>query len=144
MEITNDLNGNQWSLANFLEDTFAEDPTKVVTKEMIVNNFPKTYKRDEEMKHGISNHNSCAYAQIRRDIRAIRNSKLWFHIIITKNNGYKIATQKEAEEYIKRILQSTIKKLSMISNLSKHYKNDGQTRLTFDTKMKELINTFME
>lgn len=144
MQITNDLNGNQWALANFLEDVFSENPEKIITKEMIVENFPDTYKRNEEKKHGISNHNSCAFAQIRRNIRAIRNSKVWFHIIITKNNGYKIATQKEAEEYIHRTLNSTIRKLAMISNLSHHYKTDGQMRLTFDTKMKEIVDVFKE
>lgn len=99
MKVTNDLTKEQWALAQYLEDMFTEDPTLFISKEMICDNFPDTYRRSIE---NCTEHLSTAFNYIRRDIRAIKNCVEFKHVLISNSRGYKIATKKEAEYFCEK------------------------------------------
>lgn len=143
MEIVNDLKPRQWGLAQFLEDIYNEDSRTVVTKEMICNNFPHDYPRSKEFS---TEHNSSVFALMRRDIRAIKKSKGWHHILITVGNkGWKIANKNEAEEFLEREKKTAIKKLALCSVIKDKIKNNGQVTLDFaEITATNYVDTFLE
>lgn len=146
MEPINDLTLQQWGLAQFFEDVFSEDPRTVITKEMICNNFPEDYGRRYEFS---SDHNSSAYRRIRRDIKAIKKSKGFKHILITVGNcGWKIATKKEAEEFLEKEKIQALKKLKLCSVINMKIRNNGQYFLNdesvTDIHAQNCIDTFLE
>lgn len=99
MKITNDLTKEQWALAQYLEDIFTEDPTLFISKEMICENFPDTYRRNIEIS---TEHSSTAFNHIRKDIRAIKNCVEFKHVLISSPKGYKIATNQEAQVFCEK------------------------------------------
>ena len=138
MEKSNDLTIEQWALAQYLEDMFNEDEKAIVTKEMICSNFPETYRRAQETT---CEHNSGAYAKIRRQINAIKFSKAWTYTLITiPGIGYKIATEDEAKNYLKSELIRGKKILKKCAILKSKIKDDGQAYFTDDDL--KFIDTF--
>ena len=120
-----ELNERQQALYKFLNVmSFTKD---YINKEQIVGRLYDYYPRYSETSN---EHNSAAFALIRRDVRAINFSGAE-KIIVSNNKGYKIATQEEALEYVKRKLASNLKGLKLYWNLKHKIDLNGQLNLTF-------------
>lgn len=140
MEFTNDLTPQQWALAQYLEDVFHEDDRTVITKEMICNNFPTTYKRSIE---STDPHNSTAYRKIRDDINAIKQSRVWHHVLITiPHYGYKIATIEEARQALTREKQRAWNIYKKCLIIKSYIKEDGQGAFDLDAEQIKFNNAF--
>ena len=88
-----ELNARQWAVYNLLKN----NPDRYMTQKEIVyalsNYYANTFT-DELF------HDSRARINLTFDIRAINDSDVVQKIIISDNNGVKIASEKEFEQYI--------------------------------------------
>lgn len=127
-----ELNERQQALYKFLNVmSFTKD---YISKEKIVGRLYDYYPRYSETSN---EHNSAAFALIRKDVRAINFSGVE-KIIVSSNKGYKIATKEEAEAYIKRRLKSSLVSLKLYWTIKN--KMDLDQQLDMDLKQ---IETFV-
>lgn len=126
----------QKSLYNFLLDKAATN--EFISKTEICKSLKELYRRDLEKS---SEHNSYAYAQIRKDVRAINQSELE-HIIISSPRGYKIATEEEAVEFVNSRFKRDLSSLKIVWNLKRKIGLDGQMKIESNSNLKE-VETFI-
>lgn len=104
----NNLTERQEILYNFLIHR-AKINDRYYSKEEICDVLHEWYPRYCEKT---TEHNSSVFFQLRKDIRAINFSDVE-KIIVSSNQGYKIANKDEAEHYIKRKLKSSLVALKL-------------------------------
>ena len=131
------LNERQKRLYKFLLDKSATN--EYISKEAICTALEELYPRNEEKTN---EHSSAAFAMIRRDIRAINGSDA-YKIVASNKKGYKIATEKEAQEYVDRRFKRDLSSLKINWNLKNKLARNGQVQIKGDDLYKE-IKTFIE
>lgn len=78
---------------------------------------------------------------IEKDVFALRDSEVINRIIISNNKGYKIATEKEADEWLKSQRIACLKKLKMLYKNRSIAELNNQMRLVFGQE-KDCIEVF--
>lgn len=135
------LTPRQWNVYVFLREYFVENPNTYVSKETLVNNFKLSFNLNPNQEE----HNSTAYANLRKDIRAINECATIQKIIVSNRNGYKIANEKEAIAYYQKRRRDALKILCRVNDVKTRIKNNGQMRFVEDdSKARQVIETFME
>ena len=131
------LNERQKRLYKFLIDNSTTN--YFISKEEICTNLQELYPRHLEKTN---EHSSCAYALIRKDIRAINSSDA-YKIVASNNKGYKIASRKEALNYVNRRFARDLRSLKINWNLKQKLERNGQIQIVGDDLYQE-IKTFLE
>lgn len=136
------LNTRQWNLYKLLKQKHLEVPNSYISCNEIMAELPNEYSFTEfEIKNNVPQHDTHAHELIRKDINAIRNSHEIDKIICSNSKGYKIATEKEAESWLKRIKVEALKKLMMYWKNKRSAESDNQMRLVFN-KERDTIEVF--
>lgn len=123
-----ELNNRQKELLNYLKIKYKE--AIYVTKKQICKDLPYAYPRHLE-NHNNEGNKSRAFSNISADIRALNNSDLE-QIIVSTKKGYKIATEKEAKEYLSRRFKRDLKSLKLNYKLNQKIKLDNQLYISDD------------
>lgn len=121
-----DLNARQKTLYKWLLFGAEASPHRYWSKETICTSLSDYYARHQE---NTSEHNSVVFCQLRKDVRAINFSGVE-KIIVSNHEGYKIATQEEAERYVKRRLKSSLVSLKLYWNIKRKMNQNGQLDMT--------------
>ena len=131
------LNERQKRLYQFLLEN--SETNKFISKEEICTNLQELYPRHNENS---TEHSSRAFALIRRDVRAINSSDV-YKIVASNNKGYKIASKKEALNYVNRRFARDLRSLKINWNLKQKLERNGQIQIVGDDLYQE-IKTFLE
>ena len=132
----NELNARQWAVYNLLKN----NPDRYMTQKEIVyalsNYYANTFTDDRF-------HDSRARINLTFDIRAINDSDVVQKIIISDNNGVKIASEKEFEQYIDAECASIFRKLARTRKKARKAGLDKQMRIVFGTE-RDTIEAFTD
>lgn len=71
-------------------------------------------------------HDSCARRMLTRDIRDINASDTFFKIIISGNEGIKLATEQELSKFVKSEVAEIFRKLKNVRRIMKKASRDQQ------------------
>ena len=136
------LTTRQWELYKLLKKEFEETPTTYLSCKDIMNKLPDYYYFTYlEISSKTPAHDTLAHQNIRADIKALRNSDEIYKIICSTPKGYKIATEKEANQWLARVKQEAISKFKMYWKNLKDAELNNQLRLVFN-KEKNTIEVF--
>lgn len=127
------LTTRQWHLYNFLKLMYENNPDAFVTKEEICNGLPQDYEIKENETR------TCRSIEI--DINALRNSDEIYKVIVSNHDGYKIASEEEANDWLARVKVEALRKLKMYWKNLKYAESNNQMRLVFN-KEKDTIEVF--
>ena len=140
--IPNDLNERQWELFKYLMSEFRKHDNKwLKIKEDIYEEmggyfYPFISKETEW-------NNSHARRMITADILALKKSERLHKIILSNQNGVKIATEEEAKNELIKEKLSILKSLKRVNFQMEKMDKDQQCRLVFNTE-KPIIETFIK
>jgi hypothetical protein len=138
----NKLTTRQWRLYDLLKSEFEENPNAYLSCNDIMNKLPDYYYFTyAEIMSKTPAHDTAAHQNIRTDINALRNSDEIYKIICSTSKGYKIATEKEANQWLARVRQEAISKFKMYWKNLKDAELNNQLRLVFN-KEKDTIEVF--
>lgn len=138
----NKLTTRQWRLYDLLKSEFEENPNAYLSCNDIMNKLPDYYYFTyAEIMSKTPAHDTVAHQNIRTDINALRNSDEIYKIICSTAKGYKIATEKEANQWLARVRQEAIAKFKMYWKNLKDAELNNQLRLVFN-KEKDTIEVF--
>lgn len=136
------LTTRQWELYKLLKKEFEENPTTYLSCKDIMNKLPDYYYFTYlEISSKTPAHDTLAHQNIRADINTLRNSDEIYKIICSTPKGYKIATEKEANQWLARVKQEAISKFKMYWKNLKDAELNNQLRLVFN-KEKNTIEVF--
>lgn len=136
------LTTRQWELYKLLKKEFEENQTAYLSCKDIMNKLPDYYYFTYlEISSKTPAHDTLAHQNIRADINALRNSDEIYKIICSTPKGYKIATEKEANQWLARVKQEAISKFKMYWKNLKDAELNNQLRLVFN-KEKDTIEVF--
>lgn len=110
----------QWSLYNYLNKCFEENPGRWVSPKEIYNNV-SGYIWDDKA------YDKCK--GIRNDKKFINSQLEIDQLIVMKDRNFKIATKEEAMEEIGQHYRRLIEQRKEIDNMQRKYKLDGQFKL---------------
>lgn len=127
------LTTRQWHLYNFLKLMYENNPDAFVTKEGICHGLPQDYEIKENETR------TCRSIEI--DINALRNSDEIYKVIVSNHDGYKIASEDEANDWLARVKVEALRKLKMYWKNLKYAESNNQMRLVFN-KEKDTIEVF--
>jgi len=65
---------------------------------------------------------------IRADVRALNNGS-FSYIIVSGDDGYKIANQQEAEEYLDKKRKTALRMLALAESVRNKLRNNGQAKI---------------
>ena len=132
MEKTKKLTTRQWELYKYLISNYDEDV--YISKEKICEDLPKYYKIIKE--------ETRVCRAIENDVRVINSSNIIQKIIVSNKFGYKIGSEKEVNDYIKKRFKRDLKSLKLDWFLARKVNMDGQMRIAFG-KERDFIETFV-
>lgn len=136
------LTTRQWELYKLLKKEFEQNQTTYLSCNDIMNKLPDYYYFTYlEISDKTPAHDTQAHLNIRADIKALRNSDEIYKIICSTPKGYKIATEKEANQWLARVKQEAISKFKMYWKNLKDAELNNQLRLVFN-KEKDTIEVF--
>lgn len=136
------LTTRQWELYKLLKKEFEENPTAYLSCNDIMDKLPNYYYLSlSEQLCNVPAHDTQAHLNIRADIKALRNSDEIYKIICSTPKGYKIATEKEANQWLARVKQEAISKFKMYWKNLKDAELNNQLRLVFN-KEKDTVEVF--
>ena len=131
-----ELNARQWAVYNLLKN----NPDRYMTQKEIVyalSNYYATTFTDELF------HDSHARITLTFDIRKINDSDVVQKIIISDNNGVKIASEKEFEQYIDAEFASIFRKLARTRKKARKAGLDKQMRIVFGAE-RDTVEAFSD
>lgn len=131
-----ELTPRQWRLYNFLKDQ--DDWIKQCEIAWLLRN-EYNYEFDEANPF----HDTNARANITDDIRAINKSNVIQKIILSSAKGVKLATEAEAEKYIKSRYAAIFRQLERARKIARKAGLDGQMRITFGGE-REIVQAFTD
>lgn len=146
------MNRRQWNFYNVLKmfyNTHGEDYW--VSKEQLAGTINRracaTYY---ELNYSEKSHDICSL--MNQDMAEINESPLIDKFILLKNNHFKIATKKEAEQEIENLKKRAMRLLVRMSRLSHKVRNNGQGKLLSNqlneidetSRAREYVETFIE
>ena len=131
-----ELNARQWALYNLLKN----NPDKYMTQLGIVLRLQEWFVLDFTAD---TFHDSNARHTLTKDIRAINKSETIQKIIISNNQGVKIANSAEFEQYIHAEFASIFRKLARTRQKAKKAGLDGQMRIVLGQE-RDTIEAFAD
>lgn len=132
-----ELTTRQWNLYNYLK----ENTDIYLTKEQIVANVDGYTFNSWQNEH-----NQSAYSQLRDDIRKINSNQTRIQKIIISNKvGYKLATEKEFEDWKYRQWKMIKGKLFRMGIIDDKARKNNQLKLIEDnSKARVYVEAFVE
>ena len=132
-----ELTPRQWRLYNFLKDQ--DDWT---TQYEIAHELDEDYPITE-YEAITPFHDTVARKDITADIRAINASAVIQKIVLSSAKGVKLATEAEAEKYIKSRYAAIFRQLERARKIARKAGLDGQMRITFGGE-REIVQAFTD
>ena len=128
------LTPRQWHLYIYLKQQHDLQPNVYITKKQICEALPNDYTYDADKRK-----RTCR--SIESDINALRTSQQIYKVIVSNQQGYKIANEDEANEWLKMVKISALEKLQMYWKNRTTAEQNNQMRLVFN-KEKNCIEVF--
>lgn len=131
-----ELTKRQWRLYNYLKAA-----TGYVTQYELALNLETEYPTTQKDLQDF--HNCKARKDMTADIRAINKSDIIQKMIIANAKGVKLATEAEAERYIKARYASIFRQLERARKIERKAGLDGQFKLVFGSE-REIVQAFTD
>lgn len=127
----NSLNTRQWHLYEYLKMRYEVNPNEFVSTWEICKDLPEDYVlfvKDANL------HDTQVYALIRKDINFMRkhSNESFLKVIISSPKGYKIANEQEANEWLERVKNEALSKLSIYWKNKRMAETNNQLRIVFN------------
>ena len=126
------MNTRQFELYKFLKDNYQEG--RYISKKEICKALPQFYTYNTDTNR----HN----VEIEQDIREINNWENMQKCIVSNRIGYKIGSEIECNEYLKRRFNTTLNTLKQLYAIKKRLERNGQYRLVFGEE-RNIIESFI-
>lgn len=126
------MNTRQHELYKFLKDNYQEG--RYISKKEICEALPQYYVFFTDTdRHNVN---------IENDIREINSWENMQKCIVSNRIGYKIGSEEECNEYLKRRFNTTLKTLKQLYAIKKRLEKNGQYRLVFGEE-RNIIESFI-
>lgn len=134
---------NKKAIIKCLENAYSKDSSKWVSqkeifdfvrRDAIINDYECLLNWNDR------SHDNCA--MINQLVIELQTSPVPNFIIIQKNCKFKIATEKEAKDYIIKLRKSAFNKLYRISQMMQKIRKDGY--ISFEEEELKVINVFLD
>ena len=134
--MANELNTRQWALYNLLKN----NPDRRFLQWEISAALPEQYPPSIDENF----HDSATRITITKDIRTINDSDVIQKVIISNNQGVKLASREEFEEYIKAEYASIFRRLKRTHKKAAKGGLDGQMKLPIIPYQRNTVEAFTD